>query len=141
MDYNYKQTNLSKAIFGGLFAGLIACAAAEIFNIIFRLSTGFSSATFINVETLIFAPVIFCVIAGILYFILTKFVKKGRLIYIVLFVLITVAGVVMGFMRHYTSSGPAFQKALVLHTGIVLIIGCTAAFVQPYVTKHDVLNE
>jgi hypothetical protein len=139
MDYNYKQTNLSKAIFGGLFAGLIACGISELYNIIFRYTTNYQPADLMNVETLIFAPVFFCVIAGIIYFILTKFSKKGRLIYTILFILITISVSFSALNMHLTESVLLIHQFRELFISIVIIIGVTATFILPYVTKHDAL--
>ncbi len=141
MDYNYKQTNLSKAIFGGLFAGLIACGAAQIFNVIFRYITDYEPSEMINVQTLIFAPILVCVIAGIIYFMLTKFVKQGKLIYQILFIILTIVFVLVGFNANL-KEGPHDTKLFrELHTCIIIILGIVTVFVLPYVTKHDVMNE
>jgi uncharacterized membrane protein len=141
MNYNYKQTNLSKALFGGLFAGLIASVATEIYNALFRYMTGFQPSDRINVEILIFEPILFCVIAGIFYFIATKFLNAGKVIYTVLFLLITAGLICLGLKIQIEGSDLLIQQFRELHTGVILIIGVIATFVLPYVTKHDVLNE
>ncbi len=139
---NYRQTNLSLAILGGLFAGLIASVGCEAYNVIFRYATHYDLATdSINVETLIFAPVLFSVIAGILYFIITKFIKGGKLIYTVLILLITLA---VTFADFWVKLGSEFGNTAQLRElglGIILIIGGIDTFVLPYVTKHDIMAE
>ncbi len=139
---NYKQTNLSLAILGGLFAGLIASVGCEIYNVIFRFATHYDrAADSINVETLIFAPVLFSVVSGILYFIITKFLKGGRVIYTVLILLITLA---VAFADFWIKLGDEFGNIAELRElglGIILIIGGVATFILPYVTKHDIMAE
>ena len=80
-----------------------------------------------------------CTIAGIIYFLLSRYVKGGNVIYIVLFCALTVISIIAG-MNVQRSSDPhvtaAFRGLLM---GTVIITGLLATFAIPYLSRHDTL--
>jgi hypothetical protein len=87
MDYEYQQSPFSKAMLTGVFVGFVITVICLIYNVIYRESTGFLPADFINVSSLIFAVNLLFWLIGIVYYILLKSFRKGNLFFIVLFVL------------------------------------------------------
>ena len=90
MNYDYHQSPLSKAILTSVFIGFFATIVCLIYNIIFRESTGYKPADFINVSSLIFGVNLIFLIAGLLYFFFLASFKKGDLIFAVLFGLLII---------------------------------------------------
>jgi hypothetical protein len=142
MDYEnfYIQTNLSKSIMAGLFAGILSSLASLAYDFIFRLITSFSlSPTIINVATIIFASLLLLLTSGIIYYVLTTFFKKaGEIIYIILFIALTL--ICANFALHYHRSPDAhltlqFRE---LFLGIIIITGLTS-FLVPYFVKHKTI--
>jgi hypothetical protein len=90
MNYDYHQSPLSKAILTSVFIGFFATIVCLIYNIIFRESTGYKPADFINVSSLIFAVNLIFLIAGLLYFFFLRSFKKGDLVFEILFGLLII---------------------------------------------------
>src|SRR2546423_5719340 len=89
MNYEFHQSPFSKAMLTGLFVGIIATVVCLIYNIIYRDSTGFYPADFINVSSLIFAINLLFWVLGIVYFIFLRTFKKADIIFIAVFALLT----------------------------------------------------
>jgi hypothetical protein len=90
MNYDYHQSPLSKAILTSVFVGFFATIVCLIYNIIFRESTGYKPADFINVSSLIFAVNLIFLIAGLLYFFFLRSFRKGDLVFEILFGALTI---------------------------------------------------
>jgi len=87
-------TPFSKALLTGVFAGISATFICIIYNVIFRDETGFQLFNLINVSSLIFGVNIAFMLIGIIYYWFIKYGKRsGEMIYIGVFVLITIWGI------------------------------------------------
>lgn len=89
MDYEFHQSPFSKAVLTAVFVGFFATVVCLIYNIIFRESTGYQPADYINVSSLIFAINLIFLVIGILYFVFLRSFKKGDVVFEVLFALLT----------------------------------------------------
>jgi hypothetical protein len=85
MNYEFHQSPLSKAVLTSVFVGFFATLLCLIYNIIFRESTGYLPADFINVSSLIFVVNLIYLIVGLIYFFFLRSFKKGDMIFEVLF--------------------------------------------------------
>ena len=90
MDWEYHQSPLSKAILTSVFIGFFATSVCLIYNIIFRESTGYTPADFINVSSLIFAVNLIFLLVGLLYFFFLKAFRKGDMVFEILFGLLII---------------------------------------------------
>ena len=90
MDWEYHQSPLSKAILTRVFIGFFATIVCLIYNIIFRESTGYTPADFINVSSLIFAVNLIFLLVGLLYFFFLKAFRKGDMVFEILFGLLII---------------------------------------------------
>ena len=88
MHWEYHQSTLSKAILTSVFIGFMATIVCLIYNIIFRESTGYKPADFINVSSLIFAVNLIFFGAGLVYFFLLRSFRKGDMVFEILFGLV-----------------------------------------------------
>lgn len=136
MNYDYKQTDFSKALLAGLFAGIIATLANLAYDYFFRDITEFSPSQIINVPSIIMVSTLLLTIAGIIFHFMEHYLKGGKIIYVILFVLVT-AYCLYESMHVQRSTDPVvtaqFQKLL---AGVVLITGVGALFI-PYLYSHD----
>lgn len=134
----YVQTKLSKSIQAGLFAGIVSTLACLTFDLVFRSITMFSiSPAIINVATIIFASLIVLFTSGIIYYVLTTYLKKtGEVIYLAVFIILTVVciNVALHFQRSTDAHSLLQFRELLL--GIVIITGLATFFV-PFLTKHE----
>jgi 4-amino-4-deoxy-L-arabinose transferase-like glycosyltransferase len=87
-------TTFSKALLTGVFAGISATFVCIIYNVIFRDETGYQLFNLINVSSLIFGVNIAFMFIGVIYYWFIKYLKRGEMIYIGVFVLITIFGII-----------------------------------------------
>ena len=140
MDYsnhNYEQTEFSKSLLAGVFAGITATFLSLLFNSYFRLWTGFPFSEMINVSTIIFALVLLVTISGLVFYLFHHYLKKGTIIYQVASLALTVllAAWVMEVQR---SNDPLLAKEFrELLLGIVAITGICSVFMVPFLFKRN----
>lgn len=138
MNYNYRQTPLSQAIFSGLCAGIIAALINLAYNYAIRGITGFSPSSIINVSSLIFASVLLPVFAGVLFYFFTLWGKKaGGYIFSILFGLLTIFTVVKGLHINRTANPAEIIDFRWLFIGVMLVIGVLTTFFIPYFYRKD----
>ncbi len=137
MDHAYKQTHLSKSILAGVFAGITATLANLVYDFFFRKITEFEPSQLINVATIIFATMLFFTVAGFLYFITSKFIRKGDWFYIIVFTALTLLCFYWGLHVQRSVNPHVSSQFRVLFLGIEMISGGLAAFFIPYLMKHE----
>lgn len=123
MNYDYHQSPLSKAILTSVFVGFFATIVCLIYNIIFRESTGYLPADFINVSSLIFAVNLIFLIVGLLYFVFFNFIKKGDLFFEILFGLLTAFCIWEAAHAHMENSPVLTKEFRILLIGTIIIMG------------------
>jgi hypothetical protein len=129
MDYDFPKSRFYQAMMTGLFVGFVSTLICLIYNIIFRSSTRFDLSDIINVSSLIFIINLVFVIIGIIYYALLQSFKKADLIYIILFVLLTLFFVWRTELVHRTDDPLLNTEFRNLLLGIVLILGVSSIFV------------
>lgn len=132
MDYNYKQTPFSRAMLTGLFVGILSTVVCLAYNIVYRDSTGFPMASIINVSSLIFVVNLLFWIIGIIYYVFLNSFKKGDLVYIVVFVLLTLFCIWKTEGVHRSADHELTVQFRGLMLGVVIIMGLCASFLIPY---------
>lgn len=137
MNYDYEQSEFSKSLLAGVFAGIIATTLSLIFDAFFRGIIGFSLSDIINVATIIFALMIVGTIAGVIFYFFHHHIKKGTFIFQLLAVIITVL-LIAGTMQIQRSANPELSNEFrQLLWGIIGITGVCTVFIIPYLFKHD----
>ncbi|MFL9483649.1 hypothetical protein ACI6Q2_12790 [Chitinophagaceae bacterium LWZ2-11] len=132
MTYDYQQTPFSKAVFTGLFCGLAATLACLGYDLFFRLDTGFTLSSIVNVASIIFFTLSVLVAAGIIYHLLTRNLRIGKVVFIILFLLLT------AFTLWKISGVERSPDIIITHqfrklvSGIISIIGVCTFFLIPY---------
>ena len=122
MDWEYHQSPLSKPILTSVFIGFFATILCLIYNIIFRESTGYKPADFINVSSLIFVINLIFFGAGLVYFFLLRAFRKGDMVFEILF------GVVILLCAWRAAHAHMINPTLtsefrVLLIGVIIIMG------------------
>lgn len=138
MDYNFKQTLLSRCVLSGVLAGIVAVLLNVIYNFIYRATTGFALSEVFNIASLIFSSILLTVVASILLFFLLK-IKNGKMIYTVLFLLLLVVGVYAASQTQRSNIAENQHNFRILFGGIVIIDCLCAAFLVPYFVNHQKL--
>lgn len=139
MNYDLEETPLTRYALSGLLGGILAIMFNFILAITFRLITGFSSFSVINVSTIIFGSVIPVTVGGIILYFFKK-VKRGILLHIVIFVALTTF-LVFAALRSHLSDVPATELRFhELFIGVITIIGLSTAFLVPFLVKSGKLT-
>ncbi|HLZ89744.1 MAG TPA: hypothetical protein VKQ52_20970 [Puia sp.] len=123
---NDQYSAFFKALMTGLFIGIIDTLICLSYNIGYRSETGYIPSEIINVSSLIFAVNLLLTIVGILYFFFHRFIRRGDVVYSIVFLLLTI------WLASKTFSSVRFGDARLdsgwhgLMGGIVLIVGISA---------------
>src|SRR4051812_19841231 len=89
MHYDSPNSSFYRALMTGLFVGIIDTLVCLVYNLIYRNSTGFELSSIVNVAFLIFFINLLFPVIGMIYNGFLKWFKKGDLIYVVVFLLLT----------------------------------------------------
>lgn len=137
MNYDYEQTEFSKSVLSGLFAGIFATFANLIFNFAYRAITEYNPSALINVSSIIIISVLVVTISGVLFYFFNHYIKGGSIIFRIVFIVLT--GIAVYYSLHAPHSGDAvvvkqFDELL---AGTVLILGAFIVFYVPYLFTHE----
>ncbi len=136
-QYNFEPSLLTKCVLGATFAGLLAVAADETFNLLYRMFSGYFPSDFFNVSTLIFGTMILFLVAGILYFFLMKLVPGiANIVYTVAMLAVTIFLFISALQLHRFAQPEMAAQFRTLTAGMVLIVGVMTAFLVPYFSRH-----
>jgi len=137
MNYDYKQTDFSKALLSGLFAGIVATLANLAYDFFYRDITEFQLSQIINVPSIILASTLLLTIAGLIFYFFQHYIKKGSILYRIIFFILTLGCIYLS-MQVQRSSDPIISNEFKwLLTGVVAILGGLAVFFIPYLFDHE----
>ena len=123
MNYEFNQSPFSKAILTSVFIGFFATVVCLIYNIIFRQSTGYQPADFINVSSLIFAVNLIFFVIGMVYFFFLRSFKKADVVFEILFGLLTIFCAWRASYAHMENSRILSSEFRTLLIGVIIIMG------------------
>ena len=127
--YDFPKSKFYQAMMTGLFVGFISTLVCLVYNIIFRNSTRFELSDIINVSSLIFLINLLFPIIGIIYYGLMQAFKKADIIFIVLFILLTLFFIWRTEFVQRTDDPKLNAEFKNLLLGIILILGVSSIFV------------
>lgn len=139
MNYDYPQSDLSRSILSGLFAGIVATVANLIFGFIYRGTAGVTTFNILDVSTTIFGSIILLLVCGVLFYFFVHYLKKGINYYRIVVFLITAVIVFVALQYHRAPGYTITTEFRILFIGTQLIIGGLAVFLIPYLFRHDSL--
>jgi hypothetical protein len=137
MNYDYPQTDLSRSLLGGLFAGIVGTFSNLIFVIVYRSITKFYEFNAIDVTTIVFGTLLLSIACGVMFYFFVHYLKKGIFFYRIMVLIVTIAIVYLGINLRYTVQTVVPIEFRVLVIGTQVIIGGLAAFLIPYLFRHD----
>lgn len=137
MNHDYEQTEFSKSLLAGVFAGISATVLSLLYNTAFRGIIGFSLSDIVNVSTIIFALMTVLTIAGVIFYIFHHYIKKGAILFQIAASLITVL-LILGSLQIQRSDNPVLSEEFrELLWGIISITGICTVFIIPFLYKND----
>ncbi|HTD93292.1 MAG TPA: hypothetical protein VK644_05755 [Chitinophagaceae bacterium] len=137
MEQTYLEPKAYKPIMAGLFTGIVATVLNIFYDIFYRGSTGFQLTPLINVATIIFGTLLVLLVAGSIYAILARFVRQVNIVYILLFLILTVYAVFLTMHVQRAADPVLITQFRGLLLGIVIISGTLTIFLVPYLATHE----
>jgi hypothetical protein len=135
MSHQINQVPFAKIFLTGLFAGILATMVCLGYDIWFREATLYGPSDFINVSSIIFIVNILLMVAGVLYFALKSWSKRGDLLYILFFLLVIAFCIWETMGIHRFADLKLNKEFVMLLSGTILIIG-VAVLCIPYIYNH-----
>jgi len=129
--YDFPKSKFYRAMMTGFFVGFMATLVCLAYNIIYRDSTGFPLSAFINVSSIIFLVNILFPILGIIYYGFISSSKKADVLFIILFLLLTVFFIWRTELVRRTNDHLLNSEFRNLLLGIVIILGISASIFIP----------
>lgn len=139
MNYDYVQTDLSRSILAGLFSGIVATVSNLVFTIAYRSITQFYEFNAIDITTIVFGTMLLSIACGAMFYFFVHYLNKGIIFYRIMVFIVTVIIVYFGIVLRRTIQDVIPNEFRVLVIGTQVIIGGLAAFLIPYLFKHDKL--
>lgn len=130
MDPIY-QTRFSSALLTGVFAGIAATLFCMVYYLAFKQMTGFPFSSLINVSSLIFVINLLFVIIGLIYSFFIRFSRKGEVLFIILFILLTFISLYAAIHAHRSDDLLLNHEFHELLAGLVIIVGISAFLFIP----------
>jgi hypothetical protein len=124
---NDQENIFTRAMLTGLFIGVIDTLICLSYNIGYRDLTGYTPSALINVSSLIFGVNLILLLIGMLYFVFLKLFGKRDIVFVAVFVLLTLLLIWKADTGHRFEDSALNQgwKGLIL--GVVAILGVSAA--------------
>ena len=130
-----------KEFMTALFVGIMDTVICLIFNVVYRDGGIYFSNDLINVSTLIFGILIIFSLIGIVYMVLVNTLEKGAIIFMGLFLLLTVAGLWGAGSAQISPDMAENERFRGLLKGILWIMGVSAVAGIPLLRKSKKFEE
>ena len=137
MEESFEKPALSKSILAALFSGLIATCVGIAYNIAYRGITHLDPSFIINIPSIIFGSLIASMIAGVLFYLCITFIKRGIIVYRLVFLVLCVLLAIVALNSHYGNGAVAYRGFSGLLLGVDVILGIFIILVIPYFFKHN----
>ncbi len=124
-----KNTSLSRCLLAGLVCGLITAFLNVTYTYFYRRATDFIGYKVIEPLLIFIAFPLLFMIAGLIFFEMVANIKKGRLLFTLLFLLLMLIAIIFDLSQ----SGKGIEELLL---GIILITGFLISFMLPFLATH-----
>lgn len=139
MNYDYVQNDFSKSILAGLFSGIVATVTNLVFTVAYRSITQFYEFNAIDITTIVFGTILLSLACGVMFYFFVHYLNKGITFYRIMVLIVTIAIVYIGINLRYLIQDVIPDEFRVLVIGTQVIIGGLAAFLIPYLFRHEKL--
>jgi len=136
MEQNPERSPFLTSLLTALFVGIIDTLICLTFNLAYRSNSGYTPSDIINVSSLIFVINLLFVVIGVVHFALLRAFGRNDIVYMIVFVALTV-WCVWGEKGMHRFSDPADNTGFHgLLLGITLILGVSASFAVPFLSHN-----
>jgi hypothetical protein len=141
MESSPYNTKFSSAILTSVFAGIITTLLCFAYYVGYKEITGFPLSGLINVSSLIFIINTFFLVVGYIYFVFIKNFRRGDVLFVVLFVLLTALSIWQAYGIHRSDNPVVNMQFHQLLAGIFLINGVVVFAGIPFLFHNRKFNE
>ena len=141
MENEFKKTIFYRALMTSVFVGIFGTLLTMVYDLVFVEYLKFPLSAIINVASLIFAVNIAFLVIGFLYYGFITSFPKGNMLYIAIFVLLTIFFTWKAEGVHRTDDYAVNLQFRHLLSGIIIIMGILAAFAVPYLYHNKRFEE
>jgi drug/metabolite transporter (DMT)-like permease len=124
-----KNTSISRSLMAGLACGIVGAVLSVAYLYFYRKATEYSGTEFFEPMMIFFGIPLLFIIAGLIYFEMTDVIKRGGLLFSLLFLSVTLIVIFFGLDRF----GKDKQGLLI---GMVIICGVLLSFLLPFLASH-----
>lgn len=121
------NTSFSRCLLAGFACGILAAALNVVYALLYGRVTGFAVAMFDPLLIFVGFPLFFS-IAGLILYEMVEYVKRGKMIFTVLSLLLTVTAIIVALTYRKEMEG--------LLLGVILITGLLLSFLLPFLATH-----
>ncbi len=137
MNYDYPQSDFSRGVLSGLFSGIAATLANVIFVFIYRSIAEFYVFNGMDITVIIFGSILLSMACGIIFYFFVHYLKQGITLYRIIVFVVTAIIVYLGISFRQSIIGEVPDEFRVMVIVTQVIIGGLAAFLIPYLFRHD----
>lgn len=141
MESSPYNTKFSSAILTSVFAGIITTLLSFAYYVGYKEVTGFPLSGLINVSSLIFVTNTFFLVIGYIYFLFIKNFRKGDVLFVVVFMLLTALSIWEAYSIHRSDDPVVNMQFHQLLAGIFLINGVVVFAGIPFLFHNKKFNE
>src|SRR5438270_8542806 len=98
LNYDYKQSDLSRSVLGGLFSGIVATVLNMIFVYAYRFISGFEDFQGFDLTVIVFGTLLLSLASGVVFYFFVHFLRRGVTIYRIAVLIITILIISFGLM-------------------------------------------
>jgi hypothetical protein len=123
------NTSTSRCLMAGLACGILAAVLNAIYTYFYGNSADLSHGMLLSPVTFFIGIPILFLLAGFILFEMVEYVKKGRIIFSILFLLLTALATIIALNRYD-------QGMDGLVAGLIIINGLLISLLLPYLATH-----
>jgi hypothetical protein len=125
-------TQAYRAFMTALFVGIVVAFLSLVFNIIYRSAGPDFPEDLFNVSVLIFSNLLVFLLIGLVYMLLHLYAPKADLIFILLFVVLSILGWVGVSSGHFADDVIGNSQIRGFLKGLILLIGISSIGLLPF---------
>jgi hypothetical protein len=137
MNYDYKQSDLSRSVLGGLFSGIIATVLNMVFVYGYRFISGFEGVQGFDLTVIVFGTLLLSLACGVVFYFFVHYLKRGVISYRIAVTIVTILIIYLGLALRQSIVGEVAMEFRIIVIITQVIIGGLAAFLIPYLFRHD----
>jgi len=141
MEPYFQVPRFSKVIMTSVLIGILGTILTMAYDFYFVKELSYPLSEIINVSSIIFAVNLLFFLIGFIFYGITSLFKKGEMVFIIVFVILTVLGIWKAEGIHRTDDPVVNIQFRYLLSGIILIAGVLATIVLPLLMHNKKFEE